>query len=159
MRRALPVLVLLLLSACSGGGGDDAPTPEDRRKAYVQQAEKICAASNDRVQALGTPTSVDAVPAAADEAVAIVRDTVERLAALTPPEADRASLQDKVLGPLRADVAVAESYAAQVKAAAAANDGAALLRLVQQRPQTSADLGFMRGYGLTQCASAADQRD
>lgn len=156
MRRALLVLPLLLLPACSG---DDEPDAEDPRKAYVAAAEAVCAESNGKVAALGTPTSVAEVPAAAQEAVAIVRSTVEQLTALSPPEADRAELQDKVLGPLQADVGTAEDYAEQIRTAAAANDGAALLRLVQERPQTTADLAYMRGYGLVECAAAADQRD
>jgi len=51
-----------------------------------------------------------------------------------------------------------EAYAEEVKAAAAAGDGATLLRLVQERPQTSADLDFMREYGFDQCVRAADQQ-
>ncbi|HVM26967.1 MAG TPA: hypothetical protein VM433_04750 [Mycobacteriales bacterium] len=157
MRSLLLTLPLLLvLPACAGGDGE--PTLEERREAYVEQAEEVCVQSNQQVQELGTPGSVAEVPAAADRAVEIVRTTVDQITALDPPEEDRPELTERVLDPLRDDVGVAEAYAEEVKAAAAAGDGATLLRLVQERPQTSADLDFMREYGFDQCVRAADQQ-
>ena len=158
MRPLAPVLLLALLPlvACSG---DDGESLQDRRDAYIADAEEICAETNTQVEELGTPTSIPEIPAAADEAVAIVRDTVERITALEPPQEDVDRLQERVLGPLAEDVGVAEEYAGKIKAAAAANDGPALLALVNERPQTSADLAYMRDYGFSQCVAAADQRD
>ena len=70
---------------------------------------------------------------------------------------DRAELDEKLFTPLAADVQAAEAYAAQLKAAAAANDSAPLLRLAQELPEPTADLAFTRDYGLVQCAEAVEQ--
>jgi hypothetical protein len=156
---AAAVLVLTLATACSGGDDGGAPSLEDRRADYVASAEDVCTETNLAVRELGTPSGVADVPAFADRAVEVVRTSVEELTALTPPEEDAAEVEQKVYAPLRADVGAAEAYAGQLKAAAAANDTAALLRLVQERPQTTADLAFMREYGFSECVRAADQTD
>lgn len=158
MRRALVPLLVLGLTACSGGGGEqEAPTLEERRDAYVAEAEDVCAEANEAVDGVQLPTSVSEVPTTADEVLGIARSTVEEVAALAPPEEDRAELEEKVLGPLRGDLTGLEEYVDQLKAAAASNDGATLLRLSQERPQTTADLGFMRDYGFVECVTAAGQ--
>jgi hypothetical protein len=154
MRRSLLALALLLaLTAC----GDDGPTLEERRAEYREEAETVCAVANAESAQLSAPSSVDAVPEFADQAVALVRDTVADLEELEPPEEDAEEVEERMLAPLREDVAVAEDYAEQLRAAAAANDVATLLGLAAQRPQTSADLEWMREYGLPECARAADQ--
>jgi ribosomal protein S18 acetylase RimI-like enzyme len=156
--RRLALILPVLLLPLAGCSGDDGESLEERRSAYLQSAEAVCADSNEQVEALGQPTSVAEVPTAADRAVEIVRGTVASVEALEPPEEDRAEIEEKVVDPLRADVGVAEQYAEEVKAAAAANDSLALLRLLGERPQTTADLEFMRGYGFVECVRAADQR-
>ena len=159
MRRLALALPLLLapLTAC-GGGGDDAPSRAELKAAYLEETEAICAEVNEELEAKPLPTDVASVPAYADDVVALLRRTVEDVAAVEPPEQDRQRLEEKVLEPLRSDVPRAEAYAQQLKDAATANDGAALLKLVQERPQTSADLAFMRDYGFKQCVAAADTR-
>ena len=157
MRRlalALPVL-LLPLSACSGGG-DDGPSLEERREAYLEETEAICQDVNEELEAKPLPTDIPSVPAYADDVVALLERTVEEVAAVEPPEEDQGRLEENVLEPLRSDIPRAQAYAQELKDAAAANDGAALLQLVQDRPQTSADLAFMRDYGFSQCVAAAD---
>lgn len=160
MRRLAPVLALTLLPllACSSdeGGGDSGPTLEERRDTYVDAAEQVCTDANAEVTAIPTPTSVETVAPYADQVVAVLVRTVEQVSALEPPEEDVAELEEKVLTPLNDDVAVAEQYAADVTTAATAGDQEALLQLVQNLPQTSADLEFMREYGLFECAKAAD---
>lgn len=154
MRRSLLLpAVLLVLPACSGGGGDG---PEDRRAAYVDAAEQACTAANEEIAALATPTSIQTIAPYAEQVVQVLEDTVEQVSVLEPPAEDAAELTEKVLDPLVDDVVRAQEYAAEVRTAADAGDGPGLLRLVQEVPQTSADLAFMREYGLEQCASAAD---
>ncbi len=150
----LTLPLLLVLPACSGG--EDGQSLEDRRAAYVEQAEEVCIASNEQVQELGTPTSIAEIPAAADQAVEIVRSTVDEITALEPPEEDRAEVTEKVLEPLADDVGRAETYAEEVRAAADGGDSATLLGLVSQVPSTTADVAFMRDYGLVECAKAAE---
>jgi hypothetical protein len=157
-RLALLVPVLLAPLAACGGGGGDGPSLEDRRAAYLEQTEAICKDVNEELEAKPLPTDVPSVPAYADDVVALLERTVDAVAAVEPPQEDRARLEERVLEPLRSDVPRAEAYAQQLKDAAAANDGATLLRLVQERPQTSADLAYMRDYGFSQCVAAADTR-
>ncbi|HWG93247.1 MAG TPA: hypothetical protein VNU66_03340 [Mycobacteriales bacterium] len=160
MRRSLLLVpVLVLTAACSGGGDGGEPSLEERREAYLTAAEDVCTETNIAVRELGTPAGVAEVPAFADRAVEVVRSSVEELTAVEPPAEDAAEVTEKVYDPLRADVTAAEAYAEQLKAAAAANDTATLLRLVGERPQTTADLAFMRDYGFDQCVRAADQTD
>lgn len=158
MRRAFVVPLLLLVTACSGGddGGDGAPSPAEVKADYVEAAEQACTKANDEVEALPRPTAVDAVAPFTEQVLAVLERAVEQVSALEPPEQDRAELTEKVLDPLQADVESAREYAQQVRAAADAGDDPALLGLVSAVPETSADLAFMRDYGLVECAEAAD---
>ena len=157
MRRLLLVLPLLLtVPACSDDGGGSAAAAPDQREEFVDAAERICSDANDEVAAIPTPTAVDTVAPYAEQVVGVLDRTVAEVSALELPEDDAAELTEKVLDPLQADVVTAREYAAQVRAAADAGDQAALLDLVAALPSTTADVGFMRSYGLTQCAAAAD---
>lgn len=155
-RLVLLPLLLLVLPACSGDGDDEGASLEDRRADYVAQAEEVCAQAVDDFESLTTPTTPADVPEYADAVLELFTSTVDEVGALTPPEEDRAELEEKLLTPLEADVVAAEGYAEQLSAAAAANDGATLLRLAQERPQTSADLPYMREYGLVRCTEAVE---
>lgn len=156
MRRLLLVLPLLLgVPACSDDGGGEAAAP-DQREEFVAAAERICSDANDEVAAIAAPTTVDTVAPYAEQVVGVLDRTVAEVSALDLPEDDAGELTEKVLDPLQADVVTARDYAAQVRAAADAADSAALLDLVAALPNTTADLAFMRSYGLTECAAAAD---
>lgn len=76
MRAALATLVLLL-AGCGGG---------DSRASFVTDATKICATTNDRVEALGTPDSFTATQLYARQAGDAVGDGIYDLEALTPPQ-------------------------------------------------------------------------
>lgn len=157
MRRALVLLPLaaVLLSACSGSGSGT--SLKDQRAAYLKKAEAVCKQANDQAAGLQAPSSVAEVPAFADRSLQLVRTTVDRFAAVAPPPDDAAQVRSRVTDRLQADAQTVAGYVDQVKAAAAANDNAALLRLLQQRPRTTADLQFMRTYGFDQCVRAAQQ--
>lgn len=156
MRRLLLVLPLLLgVPACSDDGANQAAAP-DQREEFVAAAERICSDANDEVAAIATPTTVETVAPYAEQVVGVLDRTVAEVSALDLPEDDAAELTEKVLDPLRADARTARDYAAQVRTAADAGNSAGLLDLVAALPSTTADLAFMRSYGLTQCATAAD---
>jgi hypothetical protein len=161
MRRlALALPLLLTVSACSTGQeAESGESLEDRRAAYVEQAEEACTTANDELDALERPTGIDGVANYTDAVVDLLTRTVSEVGTAEPPEEDRDEVTEKVLDPLADDVARAEEYAGQVRAAAEANDSAALLGLVSEVPNTSADLAFMRDYGLIECARAADTSD
>lgn len=156
MRRLLLVLpaVALVLAGCTGGDGG--ASLEERRAAYLERAEQVCQEANEAVEAEPQPAEISAVPTYVDQLLELARTTVAEIRALEPPEEDRDEIRSKVLEPLEADIAAGEEYAAQVRAAAEANDGATLTRLIQEVPETTADVEFMREYGFVQCADLAD---
>jgi hypothetical protein len=161
MRRlALLLPLLLALPACSTGQeAEDGTSLEDRRAAFVEQAEEACTNANEELAALERPTSVTGVPDYTETVVDLLDRTVQEVSTAEPPEEDRAEVTEKVLEPLADDVGRAEEYAAEVRTAAESGDSAALLALVRNVPNTSADLDFMREYGLVECAKAADTTD
>lgn len=146
--RLLALLLLLVVSAC----GSDDPDP---KAAYVKQATGVCERAQTEFSALAAPSTPAAIGAFADGTVAIAEKARKELAALTPPEADRAELQTKVLDPFAALVVDGKAFAGKVKAAGA--DQAQLLPLLSQRPTTGGiDLDYLRSYGLGACADAID---
>lgn len=156
MRRLLLVLPAIALSLGGCTGGDDGGSLEDRRAAYLDRAEGICQEANEAVEAETQPTEISAVPAFVDRLLGIARDTVAEVRALEPPEEDRDEIRSKVLDPLEVDLAAGDAYAAEIRAAAEANDSAALLRLIQEVPETTVDLEYMREYGFVECVELAD---
>lgn len=152
MKRALALLPLLLLPAC--GGGDDGS--EDVKAAYVADATAVCEGAVEDVEALVTPTTPEGFAPYADSLVGILEEAHHALASLTPPEADKARLAEKVVDPLEKLVAEGKAYAAQVRAAGA--DQAKLLALLPERPTAEAiDGGYLRSYGLSACAEVVEK--
>jgi Tfp pilus assembly protein PilP len=145
----LPALTLLL--AVSGCGDDGA----DAKAAYVDQATAVCERAQSEFTSLPQPAAATDVAPFADETVSIAERAQRELAALTPPEDDRAELEQKVLDPFADLVGEAQAFADQVKAAG--TDQAKLLPLLSSRPTTGdIDLEFLRSYGLETCAEAID---
>ncbi len=153
MKRALLLLPLLLLPAC--GGGDDTDG-EDPKAAYVADATEVCEGAVEDFEALETPTTPEGFSPYADALVGILEEAHHELASLTPPEADQARLEEKVVNPLEKLVAEGKTYAASVKAAGA--DQAKLLALLSERPTgKTIDVGYLRSYGLSSCAEAVEK--
>ncbi len=158
MRRALLVVpvVLGLAAGCGGSSaGVAAATDKDR---YLAKAEAICTSANTELAAVKKtqPSSTDLLPAFVTSIVDVGRTTVDQLAALTPPAADAAQIEAKVIAPLKAQVVLGDAYAAKVAKAVKDKDPALLGLLTAPPKETKADLAFMRTYGFTACVTAAD---
>ena len=158
-RRALvlPALVLVL-TACSAGDGTDgdgdaAPSAEEVKQIYVEQATDVCERADAEFSALPQPTTPAAFAPYVQETVRIAETAQRDLSALSPPEPDRAELESKVLDPFAALVEDGKAFAAKV--VAAGTDQAKLLPLLSQRPTSAGiDLEHLRSYGLDVCADA-----
>lgn len=157
MRRALTAVMLMLLLASCGGDGDEVSEVSEKDR-YLAKAEAICASANDELAAVRKtqPSSTDLLPAFVKSVVDVGRKNVTQLAALTPPAADAAQIQAKVIAPLKAQVVTGDAYTAKVAKAVKDKDPA-LLGLVTNPPtETKADIAFMRDYGFQACVKAAD---
>jgi len=155
MKRAL---VLLLLVAACGGGSSGSKTGSDKAD-YLAKAEAVCMTSNaDLETAKKTlPPDSAAIPAYVHKLVDIARKDVTDLSALTPPQADAADIEAKVIAPLKAQLADGDAFATSVDAAAAAKNNAKLTDLILHPPtKTRVDVAFMKSYGYKQCVKAAD---
>jgi hypothetical protein len=145
-------LAVLALPACGGDdGGDDAAV----KAAYVQKATAVC----DRVVrdrgALTRPSAAADFAPFVRSSVTIAEKAEADLRALTPPEADRADLQTKVLDPLSADVEKGRALAMQVEAAG--GDQSKLLPLLSQVPTGAGiDRQYLMSYGLDSCVKAVE---
>lgn len=148
MRAALLVSSVLLLAACGGG--------EDEKAAYVDSASAVCSNAAQEFEGLTVPTTPEGFAPYAEQLVGILEDAHHELAALTPPEDDRAELEEKVLTPLEDLVGEGNDYVDQVRDAG--TDQAKLLALLSERPTAAEiDVDFLRDYGLTSCAEAVEQ--
>lgn len=156
-RRAMILSFLLLpgllLAGCGGGGSGGGVAKTD----YLAKAEAVCVKANADRKALPSPSGASDVAPYVRKLVDIAGRATTALAALSPPKADAAQLQAKVVGPLQAQLGDGQRFADDVEAAAKRNDNAALLGLVANPPnKTRADLPFMRKYGFKACVAAAD---
>ena len=158
-RLVLPAL-LVALSACSGDEGaapgtaaEQTPSYAEVREAYVEQASEICERADADFAALPQPTTPAEFGTVVQDTVRIAEEAQRELSALTPPEPDRAELEDAVLEPFAALVEDAQAFAGKVTAAG--TDQAQLLGLLAERPTSAGiDLELLRSYDLGVCADA-----
>ena len=148
MRRALLLSTVLLLAACGGG--------EDEKAAYVESATSVCSDAVTSFEGLTVPTTPDGFAPYAEELVGILEGAQEDLAGLTPPEDDRAELEDKVLEPFAELVEEGKAYTEEVRKAG--TDQSKLLTLLSKRPTAKdIDTEYLRSYGLDSCAEAVEK--
>jgi len=148
MRGMIRLLLLLpaLMFALSACGGDP-------KEDFVEDASAICRQARTDVSSLPAPTSAAGFATFAEQIVAVGARAQQDLAALTPPEADRAELQTRVLDPFAALVEEGRVFTDKLKAAG--GDGRKLSALLAERPSTgNIDLEYLRSYGLKDCADS-----
>ena len=150
-------MLSLALAACGGGGGDRPDAAEvDPKTAYVKAASQVCRDADAQFARLTPPTAPTEFGPYVTQTVQIAESVQADLAALTPPERDRADLERKVLQPFAALVASGKEFSARVTAAGA--DEAQLLPLLAERPTSTAiDKEYLRSYGLKSCADAVSR--
>jgi hypothetical protein len=149
MRGGLALIIAVsgfALAACGGGGGGGAGeslTPAEFR----QQADAICAKFEDRLNELGSPTSVDELGDFVDKAVPIIEDGNNELQALEPPDefaddwSKAMAIQDRNLELTR-----------DLQDAIHANDDAKVQELVSKLDATDAESNRLaRNIGLENC--------
>ena len=140
----LGALCLVLAGGCGGGGGGKKLTHED----FVKQANAICADYNDRIGALTTPTSFDAIASYAKDVRAIAQQDVAKFKKLNPPDADRANWQ--TFGK-QGDAVITASH--DLESAAKKKDGAAIRRLLAEGRQRAAESKRVAtAMGTAECA-------
>lgn len=153
-RRPLALLLALPLAmSLAACGGDDGGSEDDPKAAFVDQAAAICTSADEDVSALEQPTAAAQFAPFVEQTIAIAERAQDELAALTPPEQDRAELEERVLDPFAALVEEGRAFAGRVEAAG--QDQLQLLPLLSQRPTADdIDLDYLREYGLETCADA-----
>jgi hypothetical protein len=78
----LVVAAILGLAACGGGGGGGGSSAGEFR----QQADAICAKYEDKINTLGSPTSLDELADFVGQAVPIIEQGNNELKSLEPPD-------------------------------------------------------------------------
>lgn len=90
MRVRLAVLAAgaaVLLAACGGGGGNEGAASAGLTPAeFRQQADAVCAKFEQKLDALGAPSSLDDLSEFVDQAVGIIEEGNAEMATLEPPD-------------------------------------------------------------------------
>jgi hypothetical protein len=145
----LASVVTLLLAACGGGSDKDHALTADQ---FRQQADSICRQYEDKVKALGSPSSLDELGDYVDQVIPIIEEGNGKLDDLQPPAelADdwgRAmKLQDQNLG-----------VAKDLQQAIRDQDPAKVQELIQRLDETDAKSNeIARGIGLEDCGQTSE---
>lgn len=142
-------VLTLLLAACGGGSGEDDALTADQ---FRQQADSICRQYEDKIKALGSPSSLSDLGDYVDQVIPIIDEGNGKLADLQPPaeladDWDRAmALQDQNLG-----------VAKNLQQAIRDQDTAKVQELIQTLDETDAKSNeIARGIGLEDCGQTSE---
>jgi hypothetical protein len=145
---ALAGALTLLLAACGGGSGEEQRLTADQ---FRQQADAICRQYEDKINALGSPSSLAGLGDFVDKVVPIIEEGNNKLAALQPPEElagdwNRAmDLQDQNLG-----------VAKDLQEAIHDRDTTKVQELLSTLEETDAQSNqIARNMGLEECAQTS----
>jgi hypothetical protein len=141
----LAVAVFATTAGC-GGGGNDRLSQEE----FQKQANAICQKYNDKLAALGSPSSPDEVSGFVDQVIPLLRQGISELRALKPPT-EAEDDYDRFLDETQKAVPAAQKLAD----AAEKNDAAGLQEaLSEARKADQASDDIATKLGLDGCASA-----
>ncbi len=94
VRAAAAVAALALAGVAAGCGGGDGGGDRLTKDEYIAQADAICKAANEKIDALGEPETMEEIATLAADAIEIQTKSLADLRALKPPEADEAKLNE-----------------------------------------------------------------
>lgn len=142
---ATAAFVVAFATGCGGNGGGDRLSAEE----FQQQANAICQKYDERIQAIGNPTSPADIPEFVSKGVPILRQGIAELRSLQPP----AELQDdfdRMLDETQKAIPAAQKLAE----AAQNNDAAAVQEAIQEADRAnSASDDLAIKLKLDKCAS------
>ena len=139
--------VVALAAGCGGGGGGggDRLTQEE----FIQQADAICADSDQQIGALGEPQTMEELATLAPQAFAISGQTLDALRELNPPEG-LAAQYTRALDLLQQQQDLEQEF---VDAAESGDQAQVDAVIAKGEPlETEAD-GIAKELGLTECGS------
>ncbi|MBB5079561.1 hypothetical protein [Nonomuraea endophytica] len=127
------------------------------KRRYVAAAEAACLAAGQQTDPERYPVSTEQQDVEElERAARVMRATVERIAAIRPPEADAALLRARFVEPGRRLAGRLGGYAERARAALAAGDTGTVQLLVEASlrpdPQEAAMRFFALSYGFAVCA-------
>jgi enamine deaminase RidA (YjgF/YER057c/UK114 family) len=131
------------VSGC-GGGGDRLSAEE-----FQRQANAICQKYDERIQAIGSPTSPAEIPDFVSKGVPILRQGIAELRSLKPP-AELRDDYDRMLDETQKAIPAAQKLAEAVRN----DDPAAVQKAIQDADRSnSASDDLARKLKLDKCAS------
>jgi len=92
VRGALTLAAAAAALVAAGCGGEERLSHED----FQEQGNAICAKYDKQIEEIGTPTSVEEVPAYVDKALPIVERQIGDMKELNPPEADQEAFDEMI---------------------------------------------------------------
>ncbi|MFI9560383.1 hypothetical protein [Nonomuraea endophytica] len=127
------------------------------KRRYVAAAEAACLEAGRQTDPERYPASTERQDVEElERAARVMRATVERIAAIRPPEADAALLRARFVEPGRRLAGRLAGYAARARAALAAGDTGTVQLLVEASlrpdPAEAAMRSFALSYGFAVCA-------
>jgi hypothetical protein len=144
MRRgAAAVIAGGIVLAASACGGEERLSKED----FQNEGNAICAKYDKQIEDIGTPTSVEEVPAYVNKALPILERQIEDMKELTPPEEDQQAFDDMI-----AEAEKTVEAGRELGEAAEAMDAAAIEQTLDEGNAASARADrHATELGLTDC--------
>jgi hypothetical protein len=144
VRLALATTLAVATAIVAGCGGEDRLSTEE----FQQRANAVCAKYNDKIAALGNPSSPEEIPEFVKKGIPLIEQGLAELRSLNPPE-EFESDYDRMLD----ETAKAIPAARQLADAAEKRDAAAVQEALQagQRAGAASD-EIATKLGLDQCA-------